>query len=116
MARFFGVIGFAEENVETPPDSGNFKDIVVEKYYQGDIVRNSRRFQDGVTIVDQLSLDNSISILANAYANEHIDAMRYVVWKGVRWEIESVEDQRPRFILRLGGVYNGPTPGASESP
>ena len=108
MAKFFGEVGYAEENVEVRP--GIFEDVVVERKYYGDVKQSTRRFQDGPTIVDKLSVDNSISILADAYANERIDAMRYVMWKGVRWEIQSIEDQRPRLLLRLGGVYNGPTP------
>lgn len=108
MARFFGAVGFAEENVEIRP--GVFVDVIVEHSYKGDVVRNSRRFQDGFTIVDGIFLDNDILIVANTYANEHVDAMRYVVWRGKRWEISSVEIQRPRLRLRLGGVYNGPTP------
>lgn len=114
MARFFGVVGFAENNVEIRP--GVFEDIIVEKNYYGDLVKNARRFQDGSTIVDELSFDNSISILANKYANDHIDAMRYVVLNEVRWEITSIEAQPPRLILRLGGVYNGPTPGVTPDP
>lgn len=114
MARFFGEVGYAEENVEVRP--GIFEDVVTERKYFGDVVKNSRRFQDGPTVVDKLSIDNSISILADAYANERIEAMRYVVWMGVRWEIASIEDQRPRLLLRLGGVYNGPTPPAPPTP
>lgn len=114
MARFFGVVGFAETSVETTP--GVFEDIIVEKEYYGDVIKNSRRFQDGSAIVDGVSLDNSIDILANKYANDHIDAMRYVVWKGERWEISSVEDRRPRLLLRLGGVYNGPGPTPPATP
>lgn len=110
MARFFGAVGFAEENVETRP--GIFEDIIVEHNYKGDVIRNARRFQDGSTIVDAITVDNDILILANKYAIEHIDVMRYVVWMGARWEISSVEIERPRLRLRLGGVYNGPTPPA----
>lgn len=110
MARFFGEVGFAEVNVEIRP--GVWDDIVVERKYYGDTVRNSRRFQDGSAIVDGISVENSISILADAYANERIDAMRYVRWMGSLWEISTVEVQRPRLLLRLGGVYNGPTPPA----
>jgi hypothetical protein len=36
--------------------------------------------------------------------------MRYVEWAGVRWDVTDVEVQRPRLILRLGGVYHGPLP------
>jgi hypothetical protein len=114
MARFFGKVGYAEENVEVRP--GIYEDVVVERDYYGDVVQSTRRFQDGSTIVDKLSVDNSISILADAYANEKIDTMRYVTWKGVRWEIQSVEDKRPRLLLRLGGVYNGPTPPPASTP
>lgn len=110
MAKFFGVVGYAEANVEVRPDI--FEDVIVEKPYFGDVVKDTRRFRDGPTIVDGISVDNSISIVADAYANERIDAMRYVMWMGVRWEIASVEHQRPRLLLRLGGVYNGPTPPA----
>ena len=110
MARFFGEVGFAEANVETSP--GIFEDIIVEKKFKGDIIRNTRRFQDGSTIVDGITLDNYIRILANQYALERVNAMRYVIWNGVRWEISSVEIQRPRLLLTLGGIYNGPTPPA----
>lgn len=108
MARFFGAVGFAEENVETSP--GVYEDIIVEKMYYGDITHNARRFLDGSTVVDKLTNSNTISILANKYANEHVDAVRYVKWNGALWEISSIEVHSPRLLLRLGGVYNGPTP------
>lgn len=108
MAKFVGNVGFAEVNVETSP--GVFEDTIVEKKFYGDIVQDTRRFLDGSTIVDSLQIDNTISILTNAYANVHRNAMRYVVIDGVRWEIASIEIRRPRLLLRLGGVYNGPTP------
>lgn len=105
MARFFGEVGFA---VSTEIRPGVWDDTIVEHKYYGDIVRNSRRFQDGSTITDGVSVENSVSIIANAYASESIDAMRYVRWMGTLWEIATVDVQSPRLILRLGGVYNGP--------
>lgn len=105
MARFFGEVGFAESKEIRP---GVWDDIIVEKKYYGDIVRNSRRFQDGQTITDNVSVENSVSIVADAYASGSIDAMRYVRWMGTLWEISTVEVQSPRLTLRLGGVYNGP--------
>lgn len=105
MARFFGEVGFAEEKEIRP---GVWDDVITERKYFGDVVKNSRRFQDGSTIADKMTVENSISILADEYASGSIDAMRYVRWMGTLWEIASVEVQRPRLILRLGGVYNGP--------
>jgi hypothetical protein len=29
---------------------------------------------------------------------------------GTLWTLSNVEVQSPRLVLRLGGVYNGPTP------
>lgn len=83
---------------------------MVEVSYFGDVVRNSRKLQAGESVNDDLSVDNSISIVADAYANEHFFAIRYVEWAGIRWKVSNVEVQSPRLLLRLGEVYNGPTP------
>lgn len=108
MAKFHGEIGYGE-TVETPPDSGIWVDWIVEKTYFGDVVRNARRFQEGEQLNNNLSVNNSISIVADAYANEHFHAIRYIRWMGTLWTVSDVEVQRPRLILRLGEVYNGPT-------
>lgn len=110
MAKFYGKIGFAGENVEDPPDSGNWVDHIVEYPYFGDVVRNSRTLETGSNVNDDISVGNSISIVADAYAREHIFAMRYIEWQGARWKILEVEAVHPRLSLRLGGVYNGPLP------
>lgn len=109
MARFYGAVGYGE-NVESPPDSGVWKDVITEYNYYGDVVRNTRRILEADKVNDDLSIGNSISIVADAYAREHIFAMRYVVWQGVRWNVTDVEVQSPRLLLTLGGVYNGPIP------
>lgn len=111
MARFYGEIGYGE-TVEEPPGSGKWVDNVTEYSYTGDVVRNTRGLVPGSSVNDDISVGNSISIIADAYAGEHFFAMRYVKWQGARWTIEEVQVVRPRLLLRLGGVYNGPTPEA----
>jgi hypothetical protein len=108
MARFFGEIGYGEA-VETPPDSGVWVDEIVEYSYFGDVVRNARKFQEGEQLNNNISVNNSISIVADAYANEHFFAIRYIRWAGSLWTVDDVEVQSPRLLLRLGEVYNGPT-------
>lgn len=108
MAKFHGVIGFGE-TVEGPP--GVWKDIPVEREYYGDVIRNSRRLDNGDKVNNDISVGNSISIVADAYAGAHFFAMRYIRWAGVFWTVENVDVESPRLILRLGGVYNGPTAG-----
>lgn len=109
MARFFGAIGYGD-SVETPPGSGTWVESITEYSYYGDIVRNASRVDEGQKVNSDISVSNSISIMADEYANEHFHAIRYVQWAGERWEVTSVEVQRPRLILMLGGVYDGPTP------
>jgi len=106
MARFYGNIGYGE-SVETAP--GVWQDVIVEYSYSGDVVRNARTLQDDEKINSDLTVGNSISVVADAYANEHFHAIRYVQWAGAKWIVTEVEVQRPRLLLRLGGVYNGPT-------
>lgn len=110
MAKFYGKIGYGE-TVESAP--GVWSDSIVEHSYFGDVVRNTRRLQEGENLNNDLSVGNSISIVADAYANNHFFAIRYIEWAGALWVVSDVEVQSPRLLLRLGGVYNGPR---AESP
>lgn len=107
MARFYGIIGYGE-SVETAP--GVWQDIIVEYPYFGDIERNARTLLEADKINDDLTLGNTVRVVADAYATEHFHAIKYVQWSGARWTVTDVEVQSPRLLLRLGGVYNGPTP------
>lgn len=103
--KFYGKVGYGV-SVETAP--GVWTDTITEVAYFGDVVRNSRKLQDGSKVNDDLSVENSISIVADAYAHEHFFAIRYVEWAGTLWTVSTVDVQIPRLLLRLGGVYNGP--------
>lgn len=107
MAKFYGVIGYAITE-ETKPDV--WVETVKERVYYGDIVRESRRVENSQdTINDGITLNNEISIVADPYAQEHIDAMRYVKIRDKAWKITSVEVQYPRLNISIGGIYNGKT-------
>lgn len=107
MARFYGEIGYVDEAVETAP--GVWENQIVEKSYFGDVLQNKRELQQGLGVNDDLSVQNSISIVADAYAVEHIFAIRYVRWQGALWTVSDVTVQSPRLLLRIGKLYNGPT-------
>jgi len=109
MARYYGRIGWAE-TAETAP--GVWEEVITERKYYGDVIRNSRRWENGESLNDNLIVSNSISILADEYAYTHLANIRYVEWMGSLWKPSSVEVQRPRIILQIGGVYNGDTAGA----
>lgn len=110
MAKFYDAVGYAEEQ----EGSGEHEGIVdnsriVERRYFGEVLRNTRRYEAGSDILDNLRINNQISIMADAYAYAHFFAIKYVRWMGTCWMVTNVEVQRPRLLLTIGGVYNGPT-------
>ena len=105
MARFSGLVGFSH-TVRTAP--GVSSEVITEKGpYFGDVTRASRSMQQGVTVNAELSTTNTIEIVADDYASENIFAIRFVEWAGTPWIVTEVTVQRPRLLLRLGGVYRG---------
>lgn len=114
MAKYYGEIGFAE-TIESPANSGIWRETFVLRNYYGDIIRNVRKLISGERVNDNVAVDNRISIVSDPYADEHFFAIRYATWQGVRWKVINVEVQYPRLILSLGGVYNGPTADAAST-
>lgn len=104
--KFSGLVGFLEDEVEVKTDV--WGPSIVERPYFGDILKNSRSFQ---TVTDQqnddFKINNRISILADLYFRNNWTSVRYVVWNGIRWKVNSVDVEYPRIILEIGGVYNG---------
>jgi hypothetical protein len=105
MAKFFGAIGYGH-TVETAP--GVHRMQITEKEYYGDVIRNTRQLREGEKLNNDIGVNNSISIVADAYANDNFHAIIFVEWMGALWDVSDIDVQRPRLLLRLGGVYNGP--------
>lgn len=106
MAKFYGVIGYADTQ-ETSP--GVYEEVPTQRRAYGDVLRNNRKLENGEGLNNDLTLNNRISILADAYAVRHFFFIRYVEWMGAKWKVTNVEVKPPRLILTIGGVYNGPT-------
>lgn len=104
MAKYYGVIGFAELVENTP---GVWTEEITERYYYGDDIRDTRKLQNSGGVNDNINIANKLSILADPYANEKIFDMRYAEFRGAKWKITDVEVQYPRLVLMLGGLYNG---------
>lgn len=104
MAKFYGSIGYAETS-ETSP--GVWTEVITERNYYGDVVRNSKRWQSGENLNDNLVISNEISVIADPFAYENFHTMRYIKWMGASWKILKIDVQRPRLLLTIGGVYNG---------
>lgn len=103
--RFCGAVGYARTH-ETSP--GVWEDSIVERVYRGDVIKNSRRWTnnpDGVN--DNLTVSNTISVVADDMMYYHFAEIRYVCWMGYKWRVTNIEIERPRITLTLGEVYNG---------
>lgn len=104
MAKFCGMIGFAEQ-AETDP--GVWEEQITEHKYYGDVLKHTQRQESSGDVNDNINVANKISIVADLFATTNICAMRYVEFMGAKWKISNVDVQYPRLILSVGGVYNG---------
>lgn len=109
MTRFFGVVGYGT-SAETPPGSGVWRDVITEESYYGDVTRVNRKLEPGENLNNDISVQNSISIVADQFMVDNFMNIRYVEWSGIKWKVSGVQLKRPRLILTLGNVYNGPIP------
>lgn len=103
MAKWYGVIGFAE-TVEYKP--GSWEPQIIERNYFGDIITVRWNRQNSGTINDDIGLSNRISIIADPYAEAHCASIAYVEYKGIKWRVTSVEIQFPRLVMEIGGEYH----------
>ena len=101
--KWHGEIGYAE-TVETEP--GIWVEQITERHHYGDVVRNTRMLQSADQVNDNINISNSISIVANPYANQNFHNIRYITFMGTKWKVSNIDVQYPRLILTLGGLYN----------
>jgi hypothetical protein len=113
--KFYDAIGYAQ-SVERPEGSGKYEDIITERMLYGDVLRNTRALEEGDKVNNDRSIGNRFSLMADAYATENFETIRYIKWKGRRYLLRQVEFAPPRLLITPGGVYNGPTPAIAEAP
>lgn len=106
MAKWAGVIGFAETE-ETAPSV--YEEVITERKYYGDILKNSRRISASDKVNDNITVSNSLSIVADPYATNHFYSIRYATFCGAKWKVTDVSVEYPRLTLTLGELWNGQT-------
>ena len=114
MAKYYGWVGYGIQESTAP---GVFREKIIEKPYFGDVTTNVRRYNPGEGLNDDLTVQNQISIVADAFAYQNFHLIRYATYMGAKWKVTSVEPRHPRLTLSLGGVYNDQQAGnASTCP
>lgn len=105
MAKYSGKVGYVER-MEVKPST--FKSVPYERQYYGDVIMNTRRFENGEGVIEDVKLNNKVSIVADPFAYEHFQFIKYIRWMNAVWNVTNVEVLYPRLILTIGDVYNGP--------
>lgn len=114
MSRYYGTLGFVE-TMEEPEGSGVWKPVVTEHPYFGELVRNTHRWQNGVSTNDDLAISNELLVTLDGYVTVHLPFLRYVEFMGAYWKVTSVQVESPHLRLTIGGVYNRQDPTGSAS-
>lgn len=107
MARYYDKVGY---DLPGSHVNGVWKPNVVERALYGSISRASSSLQPSDQVNDNVRLYNQISVVADAFALENFSNIKYAYWMGTAWTVTSVDVNRPRLILSLGEVYDGPKP------
>jgi hypothetical protein len=107
MARFFDKVGYG---IPSKLVDGVWSDSITERAYYGDILEMMTGNEEADKVNDNLRLQQRVSIVADGFALENFSRIKYVSWMGSLWTVISVRVERPRLILALGGIYNGPRP------
>lgn len=104
--KFAGEVGFWVSDMETKP--GIYTEKMIERHYTGDVTRAYHKWSErDDSTTDDLRLNNEISIVGDIFALENWGSIKYVVWNGVCWEVNTVGINPPRLVLEIGGVWDG---------
>lgn len=104
MAKFTGLVGYVTQEEDVP---GVWSPVETQKMMRGDTIRQSSSGQNDNKVNSDIALGHRVSLLGDSYAFSNYYNLKWVQVNGRKWEVSSVEIQRPRIILSVGGLWNG---------
>lgn len=102
MSRFSGKLGFV---MTRETEEGVWLENFVEIPVKGIIRSLYARNDNSSSVNTNLRLTNEISILMDTKIETYLETLKYVVWKGSKWEVQSIGVNYPRLTINLGGLY-----------
>ena len=102
MSRFSGKLGFVTTH-ET--EEGVWLENIVELPVKGTIRSLYVRNDNTSSVNTNLRLTNEISILMDSKIQTYLETLKYVIYKGSKWEVQSIGVTYPRLTIHLGGLY-----------
>lgn len=100
--RYAGAIGFAG-TTETSP--GIFEERITSRRYRGDVSMNAHRLTVEDTVNGQIKTGAVVSVLADEVLLDRAFDVRWVMYKGVKWQPSYIEIKHPRVVFTLGERY-----------
>ena len=103
----------ALSNTATPIYYGRFREAVMrgEIPVCREISMEMNRIDDLIAnpgiYYDDISLANTLSVIADPYVQEHFCNLRYVTLYGGKWKVTDASVEYPRIVLTLGGLWHG---------
>ena len=102
MSRFSGKLGFV---MTQETEEGVWLENIVELRAKGTIRSLYVRNDNNASVNTNLRLTNEISILLDSKIQTYLETLKYVVYKGSKWEVQSIGVSYPRLTINLGGLY-----------
>lgn len=102
MSRFSGKLGFV---MTRETEEGVWLEDKIEIPVKGTIRSLYIRNDNNVSVNTNLRLTNEVSILLDSKIQTYLNTLKYVIWKGSKWEVQSIGVNYPRLTINLGGLY-----------
>ena len=108
MSKFSGKIGYGcVTQSEVYPDCYEDTTNIEEINVTGTFIKSVTLFSNNNTPNSVITLQNKIRIIANPKIRTNYNLIKYVLYKGTKWAVTSVEEDYPALVLTLGGEYHG---------
>lgn len=105
--RYSGKLGIVQQ-IEVRP--GIWEEVVSEEPVLGTVKQRTEVLSAEGSVLPEYGTNTSISVPARGVGPQDNSIIRYVTYKGLRWQIKSIVDEPPRIVMYIGEVYRGPTP------
>lgn len=102
MSRFSGKLGFV---MTRETEEGVWLEDKIEIPVKGTIRSLYVRNDNNSSVNSNLRLTNEVSILLDSKTQTYLETLKYVIWKGSKWEVQSIGVNYPRLTINLGGLY-----------
>lgn len=89
---------------------GIWEDVNVEVPVLGTVKQTTEVLEGGDNILPRHVTTTSISVPAREVGLRDNSDIRYIIFKGIPWQIRNIVDEPPKIVIFIGEKYNGPRP------